>query len=407
MTQVVIIGAGPTGLTLALLLAKRNIAVKLIESSRTFRRIFRGEALMPSGLEAIAQMGLSELVERIPHRALDAWEFYIEKRPIFRVDEPMKLQQPCTLISQPAFLETVLAQLSGYENFELIQGSAVRELLWQGDRVVGVKLGDGQAIAADLVVGADGRNSIVRQQAGLSLDQADQDFDILWFKLPTHPKFKAENVFYSVLCNRDGFGVFQGSEGDLQVGWSMHHDDAIEWQQVNWGEKLASASPDWLAAHFREQAGAIERPLLLSIMVGRAPQWHLPGLLLLGDAAHPMSPIRAQGINMALRDVVVAVNHLVPLLRQDELQQDKLQQDTWAAIDSVLPQIQAEREPEIIQIQRLQQAEIAQGELMRNYAILRHAVSRLAPVIRYGIRKSWLDRQLQLRQGFAEVRLKA
>jgi 2-polyprenyl-6-methoxyphenol hydroxylase-like FAD-dependent oxidoreductase len=397
MTQVVIIGAGPTGLTLALLLAKRNIAVKLIEASRTFRRIFRGEALMPSGMEAIAQMGLSELVEHIPHRALDAWEFYIEKRPIFRVDEPMEpREQPCTLISQPAFLAAVLAQLSVYENFELIQGSAVRELLWQDDRVIGVKLGDGQAIAADLVIGADGRNSIVRQQAGLSLNQADQDFDILWFKLPTHPKFEAENVFYSVLCDRDGFGVFQGSEGDLQVGWSMHQDDPIEWQQVNWGEKLASSSPDWLAAHFREQSEAIDRPLLLSIMVGRAPQWHLPGLLLLGDAAHPMSPIRAQGINMALRDVVVAVNHLVPHLQQNNI----------AAIDSVLPQIQAEREPEIIQIQRLQQAEIAQGELMRNYFVLRQAVSRLAPVIQSGIRKSWLNRQLQLRRGFAEVRLK-
>jgi 2-polyprenyl-6-methoxyphenol hydroxylase-like FAD-dependent oxidoreductase len=397
MTQVVIIGAGPTGLALAMLLAKRNIAVKLIEASQTFRRIFRGEALMPSGLEAIAQMGLSETVEHIPHRALDAWEFYIEKRPIFRVDEPMESQgQPCTLISQPAFLEAVLAQLSTYENFELIQGSAVRELLWQDDRVVGVKLGDSQAIASDLVIGADGRNSIVRQQAGLSLEQDDQGFDILWLKMPTHPKFQAENVFYSVLCDRDGFGVFQGSEGDLQVGWSIHKDDPIAWQQVNWGEKLASASPGWLAAHFREQAEAIERPLLLSIMVGRATRWHLPGLLLLGDAAHPMSPIRAQGINMALRDVVVAVNHLVP----------QLQQGNWEAIDAVLPQIQAEREPEIIQIQRLQQAEIAQGELMRSYFILRHAVSRLAPIIRGGIRKSWLDRQLQLRRGFTEVRLK-
>jgi 2-polyprenyl-6-methoxyphenol hydroxylase-like FAD-dependent oxidoreductase len=397
MTQVVIIGAGPTGLTLAMLLAKRGITVKLVEASRSFRRIFRGEGLMPSGLEAITQMGLSDVVERIPHRAIDAWEFYIENRPIFRVDEPMESEgPPCTLISQPAFLEAVLAQANECKSFELIQGTAVQDLLRQDDRISGVKLSDGRAIAADLVIGADGRNSVVRQQANLSLDQDAQSFDILWFKLPTSPQFAKENIFYAILKGQEGFGAFQSSEGNFQVGWSLHKDDPLNWQQIDWAEKLASTSPDWLAAHFRQQKDAIERPLLLSVVVGRCPQWHVPGLLLLGDAAHPMSPIRAQGINMALRDAIVAANHLVPLLHQSN----------WAAIDAVLPRIQAEREPEIIQTQKLQQAEVAQGELMRNIPLLRHAVSRLAPLIRGRIRQSWLDRQLKLRQGFAQVVLK-
>ena len=260
----------------------------------------------------------------------------------------------------------------------------------------GVKLGDGRAIAADLIIGADGRNSIVRQRANLPLKQEYQSFDILWFTLPTSPQFASENVFYSLLCGRQGFGVFQGSQGNLQVGWSLPKDEPIEWQKLNWAEKLASASPDWLATHFRQQAGSIERPLLLSIVVGRCPHWQMPGLLLLGDAAHPMSPIRAQGINMALRDVVVAANYLVPLLQS---------QPDLAAIDAVLPQIQAEREPEIIQIQQLQQAEVAQAEQLRNNALVRYGVSRLAPLIRSLIRQSWLDRQLQLRQGFTQVYL--
>jgi 2-polyprenyl-6-methoxyphenol hydroxylase-like FAD-dependent oxidoreductase len=119
-------------------------------------------------------------------------------------------------------------------------------------------------------------------------------------------------------------------------------------------------------------------------------------VLLLGDAAHPMSPIRAQGINMALRDAIVATNHLVPVLQQPP---------NLAAIDAALAQIQAEREPEIIEIQRLQQAEVGQAELMHNYPIVRHAVSRLAPIIGSRIRSSWLDRQLQLRQGFTQVNL--
>jgi 2-polyprenyl-6-methoxyphenol hydroxylase-like FAD-dependent oxidoreductase len=395
MTQAVIIGAGPTGLTLGLLLAQRGISVKLIEASRNFRRIFRGEGLMPSGLAAIAQMGLADVVESVPHRTIDAWEFYIENRSIFRVDEPMEGSgPPCTLMSQPAFLEAVLAKGSPLKTFEFIQGSAVQDLVWQENRVSGVKLGDGQMISADLVIGADGRNSIVRQKANLALNQDAQNFDILWFKLPSSPDF-SKNVFYSILRDQDAFGVFQSSEGKLQVGWSLHQDHALDWQSIDWPEKLAVNSPDWLAQHFREHQDAIDRPLLFSIMVGRAAQWSVPGCLLLGDAAHPMSPIRAQGINMALRDVIVAVNHLVPALRSGQ----------HSVIDAILPQIQADREPEIIQIQQLQQAEVNQAELMRHNPILRHAVSRLAPLLRIGIRKSWRDRQLKMRQGFAQVGL--
>ncbi len=406
MTQVVIVGAGPAGLSLAMLLAQRGINVKLIEASRTFRRIFRGEALMPSGLEAIESMGLTDVLDRIPHRALDAWEFYIEGRPIFRVDEPMEPGgKPCTLISQPAFLDAILEKASTCKGFESIQGSAVRDLLWRDDRVCGVRLSDDREIPADLVIGTDGRNSIVRKQANLEIDRLIQSFDILWFKLASSPQFATENVFYSIVSGRDAFGVFQGSEGNLQVGWSLDLDNPIsqgegsanDWQQIDWTQKLVAAAPDWLATHFQQHANSIERPLLLSVVVGRCQRWHQPGLLLLGDAVHPMSPIRAQGINMALRDVVVAANYLVPQLQQPT---------DFVAIDAILPLIQAQREPEIIEIQRLQQAEVAQAELMRNYPLLRSGVSFLAPLIRPAIRRSWLDRQLKLRQGVDRVSFK-
>jgi 2-polyprenyl-6-methoxyphenol hydroxylase-like FAD-dependent oxidoreductase len=402
MSQVVIIGAGPAGSTLAMLLAQRGVNVTLVEASRSFRRIFRGEALMPSGLDAITQMGLADVVKQIPHRALDAWAFYLEKRLLFRVDEPFESGgQPCTLISQPAFLEAVLANASQHPNFQFIPGVALQELVWNDERVTGVKLSDGQVIPADLVIGADGRHSTVRQQAQLSLQEDPQDFDILWFKLPSSPELEQElaqqNIFYSMVYGRNAFGWFQGSEGNLQLGWSLHRQDSVAWQQLDWAKALAAASPDWLAPHFQSQKDALERPLLLSIIVGRAPSWHRPGLLILGDAAHPMSPIRAQGINMALRDAIVAANHLAPFF------QSPSDGDT---LDHVLPLIQAEREPEIINIQRLQRAEIAQARLLRHYPLLRHSVSRLAPVLGGKIRQSWLARQVQLRQGVSPVHLK-
>lgn len=393
MSQVVIVGAGVAGATLALMLVQRGITVKLFEAARNFQRIFRGEGLMPSGLDALAQMGLLSILERIPHRALDAWEFYNNKRSLFRVDEPIA-GGTCTLVSQPAFLEAVINAASNYPNFEFFPGTAVQDLLWDNQRVVGVKLSDKRNLDADIVIGTDGRNSIVRQRADLQLAQKSHSFDILWFKLADSPRFASENVFYSIVDDHHAFGVFCSSEGNLQVGWTLSKTFTQDWKVDNWGEIFANASPAPLAEHFRAFATTIEKPVLLSVVVGLCPRWYKSGLLLLGDAAHPMSPIRAQGINMALRDVIVATNHLVPVLSSG-----------ITDIDAVLPQIQLLREPEIIRVQKLQAQEAAQAELLGKSALLRWGVSQFAPVIRYPIRLSWLKRQRQLRQGTTQIEL--
>lgn len=398
MSQVVIVGAGPTGATLALLLAKRGIGVKLIEASRNFQRVFRGEGLMPSGLDALAQMGLLPMLESIPHQALAGWEFLLDNHLLFRVAEPFEIGgQPTTLVSQPALLEALIAEASTYPNFEFIQGVNVQDLLWFEERVSGVKLADERSINADLVIGADGRNSLVRQRANLELQHYDKTFDVLWFRLANSPDFPPENIFYSILSGDRAFGLFAGAEGNLQLGWSLSEEGANDWRQVNWPEMLLSVSPPFFAQHLQEYAHTLERPVLLSVVVGRCPRWYQPGLLLLGDAAHPMSPIRAQGINMALRDVIVAANNLVPILRSPNLQP--------ANLDAILPQIQAQREPEIIRVQQLQAQEAAQAELLGKNPILRWTLVKLIPVLRPILRQSWLRRQIQLRQGIKEIQL--
>jgi 2-polyprenyl-6-methoxyphenol hydroxylase-like FAD-dependent oxidoreductase len=399
MTQVVIVGAGPGGATLALLLVKRGITVKLIEVSRNFRRIFRGEGLMPSGLDALEQMGLSSIVNKIPHRALDRWEFIIENKQLFKVEEPIEFgRKPCTLVSQPAFLEAVIEEAKSYNNFEFIQGISVQDLLWEGDRVSGVKLSDERLLNSDLVIGTDGRNSIVRQRGNLKIEEQSHNFDILWFKLADSPAFKSENIFYSIAQGGNTFGLFRSSEGNIQVGWALHKNMLVDWKQIdNWSEILASASPPWLGEHFRKYAETIERPVLLSVVVGRCLQWYKPGVIVLGDAAHPMSPIRAQGINMALRDVIVAANYLVPVLVSESVKHRD--------IDEVLPRIQAEREPEIIKVQKLQNQESAQGEKLAKSSLLRWVLSKFAPVMSAGVRFCWLRRQRQLRQGVTEIKL--
>jgi 2-polyprenyl-6-methoxyphenol hydroxylase-like FAD-dependent oxidoreductase len=398
MAQIMIVGAGPTGAALALLLVKRGINVTLIEAAKDFHRVFRGEGLMPSGLDALTQMGLSEILEDIPTRPLTGWEFIIEGKQLFRVDEPMGAPVPCTLVSQPPLLQALITAAENYHGFAFIPGVAVKDLLWSDQRVSGVILSDGRQLTADLVIGADGRNSSVRERAGLKLVKQPKNIDILWFKLVAHPQFVDDNVFLTIVNSERIFSIFHGAEsGKLHLGYVISSKEKTDYKQANWAEIFASLSPSWLAAHFRHHADTIESPIKLSVVVGSCPQWYAPGILLLGDAAHPMSPVRAQGINIALRDVIVAANHLIPLLTANT-EHEK--------IDSALAQIQAEREPEIIRAQQLQLKEAAQGELMRQNSVVRSLLAQFAPLLRPIIKKSWLKRQLEMRQGITQVNLK-
>jgi len=316
---------------------------------------------------------------------------------MFRAPEPFQANTwPCTLVSQPALLEALIAQAQQHRQFTWMPGTAVKALLHQEHRISGVQLADGRTLEADLVIGADGRHSLVRQQANLEMETLSHAIDLLWFKLADSSCLPADNTLYAIISGRQTMGLFRSAEGSLQLAWALYENDPTDWKTTDWSQKLAAASPPWLAQHLLKHAEDIERPLLLSVVVGRCPQWSIPGLLMLGDAVHPMSPIRAQGINMAFRDVIVAANHLVPLL-QDPVDSNML--------DQALPRIQAEREPEIIQAQALQNQELAQGDRLRHSPLLRGIVKSTLPFSSPIIRASWLRRQRQLRQGVTEVRL--
>jgi 2-polyprenyl-6-methoxyphenol hydroxylase-like FAD-dependent oxidoreductase len=396
--QVIIVGAGPTGAVLALMLVQKGIKVKLIEAARNFKRQFRGEGLMPSGLDALEQMDLLKLLSDIPHRTIDAWEFLLSNRSLFKVNEPIEAKGRCTtLVSQPHLLTAIIQQAETYLHFEFIQGEAAQDLLLKNNRIDGVKLASGREINADLVIAADGRNSIFRKKAGIDLTELQNNIDILWFKLDSGALSSSSNTFYSIIQGKDAFGLFQGSSGQLHIGWGLHANDHDDWKNVNWVEKLVATSPSWLGEHILQHRASLTQPLLLSVVVGRCDRWSLPGLLLLGDAAHPMSPIRAQGINMAFRDAIVAVNHLVPVLSNSAA--------NLSQIDQVLPVIQQQREPEIIRIQQLQAQEMGQAELLHKSAFVRWGAKTFAPILRPGIKYSWLRRQKQMRQGVTKVNL--
>ncbi|CAK6701372.1 FAD-dependent oxidoreductase [Synechococcus sp. BA-124 BA4] len=394
---VVIVGAGPAGASLAMLLAERGVPVTLVEAARDFQRQFRGEGLMPSGLAALEDMGCGPLLARLPQRPLSAWSFQLHGRDLFRVEEPLEGDRPCTLISQPALLDALLERASRASGFQWRPGQAVVDLMEAGGRIAGVVLSDGSRLEASLVVATDGRSSLVRQRSGLELERRSSPIDLLWFHLPSHPRFESDNVF-TMLLGEDGSAcsLFHGAlPGELQLGWVLSPGERIERSPEDWGEAFAAMAPGWLADHLRQVAPAISAPLKLSVQVGCCRHWHRPGLLLLGDAAHPMSPIRAQGINMALRDAIVATNHLLAPLSAGDT----------AAIDRSLGQIQAQRWPEIRRAQALQQQEARQAQLLRRSPLLRRGLVLLAPWLGERIGHSWQLRQRPLRQGLAPIRL--
>ncbi len=400
--QVVVVGGGPAGAAVSLLLARRGIGVTLVEREPDFDRVFRGEGLMPSGVDALFEMGLGGLMDELPTRKLESWDLYIDGRMIMSVPEPLDElgDRAMRIIPQAAFLDAVVSSAKRCSSFEFRDGTEARDFIVEDDRVVGVRVRRGdseETLPADLVIGCDGRGSLLRTRAGLDLNQLREHYDVLWFKLPAPDRMRERCSMLLMPSRRAMAACYTSWDGRLQYALMVPKGVKAAELDGDWPEILAAPCPDWLKPHFRSVQRDIEGPVRLNVLVGRCERWHRPGLLLLGDAAHPMSPIRAQGINLALRDAIVAANHLVPTLRNGA---------TAETLDAAARIVQAEREPEIIRSQTLQHRDTrginspAAPVLM---ALAKHLGGWLG---RYRwAQNAWLAQQHDLRFGLAPVRL--
>ena len=354
MAKVVIVGAGPAGAALSYLLARRGIEVMLLERHTDFAREFRGEGLMPSGVDALEQMGLGAALDALPQTRPAVLEIYRGARRLARIPlTPEQLGTPGPrIVSQPAMLEMLVAEAGRHPSFRLLRGVTVRDLLRDGERIIGVRAesSDGPSeLRADLVIATDGRASVLRRRAGLHEQRTPQEFDVVWCKVPL-PAFLADRTTgRAYLGHGHAALVFPSYDGRLQIGWIIDKGSFGDLRTrgiATWLDEMAQhVSPD-LATHLRDHGSEVSHPFLLDVICDRLVRWTAPGLLLLGDAAHPMSPVGAQGINIALRDALVAANHLVPVL---------LGAATPAELDEAARRIQAERMPEVEQIQLQQQ----------------------------------------------------
>ena len=314
----VIAGGGPAGMMLGFLLARAGIDVLVLEKHADFLRDFRGDTIHPSTLELMYELGLLDDFLKRPHQEVRELTAQIGEESVI-IGDFRYLPTHCKFIAlmpQWDFLNFLAEQARRYAGFHLRMQARVTDLIIEDDRVVGVRAEtpDGPLeVRADLVVGADGRHSDVRERAGLEVEDLGAPMDVLWLRLSKKPKdaqqtlgrIQAGVVF--VMLDRGDY--WQCAYVIPKGGYDKLRAAGLEAFRAS----IVALNPT-LADRVHEIA-TWDDVKLLTVSVDRLKSWCRPGLLCIGDAAHAMSPIGGVGINLAIQDAVAAANILWEKLR--------------------------------------------------------------------------------------------
>jgi 2-polyprenyl-6-methoxyphenol hydroxylase-like FAD-dependent oxidoreductase len=301
------------------LLARAGIRVVVLEKHNDFLRDFRGDTVHPSTLRIMDELGLVDELLRLPHTKVDRVAFdtdgTIRTFGNFGVLKRLGFKQPyIALMPQWDFLDFLAEKASAYPEFTLIRNAEVKDLIFDGDRVIGARTPEVE-VRADLVVGADGRKSAVRAAAGLRTAAAHSPMDMLWFRLNWRPGDPQE--LYGVA--RRGLTMALIYRGDYwQIAYLMPKgSDPRDGSLEAFKERIVAARPQ-LREHV-DDLRSWDQTSQLDVRVDRLETWWRTGLLCIGDAAHAMSPIGGVGINLAVADAVAAANILCAPLRDGRL----------------------------------------------------------------------------------------
>jgi 2-polyprenyl-6-methoxyphenol hydroxylase-like FAD-dependent oxidoreductase len=311
--QCCIAGGGPAGMMLGLLLARAGLKVLVLEKHRDFLRDFRGDTVHPSTLELMHELGMLEEFLRVPHQKVSELKAQFGDLSLPVADfSGLPVRCPyIAMVPQWDFLDFLARKGTAYPGFALMQRAEVTDLVFEADRVAGVRAStpDGPLeVRADLVVGADGRHSVVREKAQLPVLDLAAPIDVLWFRLSRQPgdspdtmaRFDSGSIL--VMLNRGdywqcAFVIAKGSLESLrQKGLDAFRATIAGLLRVA-GERMGELR-SW------------DDVKLLTVQVNRLREWCRPGLLCIGDAAHAMSPVGGVGINLAVQDAVAAANLL-------------------------------------------------------------------------------------------------
>ena len=309
-TGVCIAGGGPAGMMLGLLLARAGVEVTVMEKHADFLRDFRGDTIHPSTLEVIAELGMLEAFLRVPHQKVPAiggkfGDYEAQMADFSRL--PVRCPY-IAMMPQWDFLAFLAGQAKRYPDFTLRMGAELTSL---------------QGIEADLIVGADGRDSTVRALAGLQVEELGAPIDVLWFRLPrragdtagTMGRFDAGRII--VMIERGeyyqcAFVIPKGAAEEVKRAGLPAFRDSVAHLMPFAADRVAEIA-DW------------EQVKLLTVKIDRLKRWHRDRVLCIGDAAHAMSPVGGVGINLAIQDAVAAANILAAPLRERRLASSDLE----------------------------------------------------------------------------------
>ena len=322
-----IAGGGPAGVMLGFLLARAGVAVTVLEKHKDFLRDFRGDTIHPSTLQVMHELGLLEAFLKRPHDEVGNLRLIIGGREI-RMADFSHLPTVCkfvALMPQWDFLDFLAEQGKRYPTFDLRMQAEATELIVEGGRVVGVRATGPEGpldIRADLIVGADGRHSIVRERAGLEVVSLGAPIDVLWMRMSRRPDDPGQTggfINYGhmlVTLNRGNY--WQCAFVIRKGGYDVVHARGLD---------AFRAAIVRLAPYLADRVGELtdwDDIKLLTVTIDRLTRWWRPGLLCIGDAAHAMSPVGGVGINLAVQDAIAAANILAVPLREGRVTTEQL-----------------------------------------------------------------------------------
>jgi 2-polyprenyl-6-methoxyphenol hydroxylase-like FAD-dependent oxidoreductase len=325
-----IVGGGPAGLMLGLLLARRGADVLVIEGHETFEREYRGEVLQPSTAHLLDRLGLLEYILAHPHSLLEAGKVRLNGREIggfsFRKIAP---EYPYAIwMPQPVFLRALLAKAEPFPSFTCWMGASASRLIQEDGRTVGVSgLRHGREpfeVRADVVVGADGRFSTIARIGGFATEYEHHDIELIWFTIEQPPGWSS--TFY-VSLGEDVRGLMLPKyPHHIQAGIALPKGTWRQWRN----QGIAAVADrvrrfDPIFAAFADGLKDFTPFFPLEGFIRLVRDWAQDGLILIGDAAHTMSPAGAIGVNVAIATAAVAAQELYPRLGRGPIPHAELQ----------------------------------------------------------------------------------
>ena len=319
-TTCCVVGGGPAGMVLGLLLARAGVDVTVLEKHGDFLRDFRGDTVHASTLRLLDELGLAENFAKVPHQLLTRMALPVgpETSAVIDLTGLPGPHKHIAMVPQWDFLDMIADAAAVEPNFHLRMNTEATGLTTKDGRVTGIayrtKDGETGEIAADLTVACDGRRSVLRAALGLGIRSWRVPMDCWWLRVPRH---EGDPVGAGGLIGSKRMVVYLDRGDYFQLAFLIEKGSDARWREAglqSFRDSLAELVP-WLADRV-DTITSLDDVKLLDVKMDRLTKWYSDGLLCIGDAAHAMSPVGGVGINLAVQDAVAAARILAGPLRR-------------------------------------------------------------------------------------------